>query len=169
MGCEDSQQIRGSAAGDKWHPQKDPSTAPALFGRTLMQFRTLGQCIICGKKLFIMKIAQVSQEIDVCPISGNIQGQLGQSSEQCDPVEDVPAHCRGCWIKWPLKVFPTQIFLWFHESTHGKTQLECFGPCCCALPSSTLSGVVTSVPRVTQAASWAEFGFSTWQTCNLYL
>ena len=25
---------------------------------------------------------------------GNIQGQVGRGSEQPDPVEDVPAHCR---------------------------------------------------------------------------
>jgi len=28
------------------------------------------------------------------PIPGNIQGQLGQGSEQSDLVQDVPAHCR---------------------------------------------------------------------------
>jgi len=30
-----------------------------------------------------------------CPIPGNIQGQVGWGSEQPDPAEDVPAHCRG--------------------------------------------------------------------------
>ena len=29
------------------------------------------------------------------PISGNIPGQVGWGSEQPDPVEDVPVHCRG--------------------------------------------------------------------------
>jgi len=29
------------------------------------------------------------------PIPGNIQGQAGGGSEQPDPVEDVPALCRG--------------------------------------------------------------------------
>jgi len=27
--------------------------------------------------------------------SSNIKGQVGRGSEQPDPVEDVPAHCRG--------------------------------------------------------------------------
>lgn len=63
-----------------------------------MQFRTLGQTIIYEKQLFTMKVAQVGQESGVCPIPGKIQGQLGQGSEQRDPV-DVPAHCRGCWTR----------------------------------------------------------------------
>ena len=29
------------------------------------------------------------------PIPGNIQGQVGQGSEQLDLAKDVPAHCRG--------------------------------------------------------------------------
>jgi len=35
----------------------------------------------------------------------NIQGQVGQGSEQPDPAEDVPAHCRGGLngAKWPLE------------------------------------------------------------------
>jgi len=40
-------------------------------------------------------VAQVSQIGDGCPIPGNIQGQVGQDSEQPDLVVDVPAHCRG--------------------------------------------------------------------------
>jgi len=36
---------------------------------------------------------------------GKIQGQAGQGSEQPDPVEDVPAHCRGVgldgWMDLP--------------------------------------------------------------------
>ena len=39
--------------------------------------------------------AQVAQRGDRCPIPGNIQGQVGLGSEQPDPVEDVPARCRG--------------------------------------------------------------------------
>jgi len=37
-------------------------------------------------------LAQVAQRGGGCPIPGNIQGQVGQGSEQPDPVEDVPAH-----------------------------------------------------------------------------
>ena len=29
--------------------------------------------------------------------------QVGWASEQPHLVEDVPAHCRGLWTKWPLK------------------------------------------------------------------
>ena len=34
-----------------------------------------------------------------CPILGNIQGQVGRSSEQSDLVEDVPAHCGGVGLE----------------------------------------------------------------------
>jgi len=37
--------------------------------------------------------AQVAQRAVQCPVPGNIQGQVGRSSEY-DLVEDVPAHCR---------------------------------------------------------------------------
>ena len=38
---------------------------------------------------------RVAQRDGRCPIPGNIQGHVGQGSEQPDPGEDVPAHCRG--------------------------------------------------------------------------
>jgi len=40
-------------------------------------------------------LAQIAQRGGRCPIPGNIQGQVGQGSEQPGLVEDVPAHCRG--------------------------------------------------------------------------
>jgi len=40
-------------------------------------------------------LEQVAQRCGRCPIPGNIQGQVGQGSEQPVLVEDVPAHCRG--------------------------------------------------------------------------
>ena len=40
-------------------------------------------------------LAQVARRGGRCPIPGNVQGQVGQGSEQPDLVEDVPAHCRG--------------------------------------------------------------------------
>jgi len=49
-------------------------------------------------------LAQVSQRGGGCPIPGDIQGQVGWGSEQSDLVVDVPPHCRGGWITWPLKV-----------------------------------------------------------------
>jgi len=40
-------------------------------------------------------LAQVFQQGDRCPISGNIQAQVGQDFEQPDLVVDVPVHCRA--------------------------------------------------------------------------
>lgn len=39
-----------------------------------------------------------------CTIPGNIQGQIGQSSEQSGSVEDVPAQLM-VWTTWHLKVY----------------------------------------------------------------
>jgi len=47
-------------------------------------------------------LAWVAQRGGRCPIPGNIPGQTGRGLEQPDPVEDVPARCRG-WTGWPLK------------------------------------------------------------------
>ena len=40
-------------------------------------------------------LAQVAQRSSGDPIPGNIQGQVGQGSEQPGLVADVPSHCRG--------------------------------------------------------------------------
>ena len=40
-------------------------------------------------------LAQIAQRGGQCSIPGNIQGQVGQGSEQPDLVEGVPARCRG--------------------------------------------------------------------------
>jgi len=40
-------------------------------------------------------LEQVAQRGGECPIPGNIQGRVGQDSEQLDLLVDVPAHCRG--------------------------------------------------------------------------
>jgi len=51
------------------------------------------------KKLFHHEggetLEQVAQRSSGGPVPGNIQGQVGQGSEQAGLVEDVPAHCRG--------------------------------------------------------------------------
>jgi len=47
-------------------------------------------------------LAQVAQRGGRCPIPGNIPSQAGWGSEQPDPAEDVPAHCRDC-TGWALK------------------------------------------------------------------
>lgn len=46
-------------------------------------------------------LEQVAQRGGGCPISGNVQGQVGRGSEQpdLDDPEDVPAHCWGHWTK----------------------------------------------------------------------
>jgi len=38
-------------------------------------------------------MAQVAQRGGRCPIPGNVQGQVGQGSEQSGLVGHVPAHC----------------------------------------------------------------------------
>jgi len=43
-------------------------------------------------------LERVAQRGGRCPNPANIQGQVGQGSEQPDPVEDVPAHCRGAGL-----------------------------------------------------------------------
>jgi len=40
-------------------------------------------------------LAQVAQRSSGGPTPGNIQDQVEWGSEQPDPGEDVPAHCRG--------------------------------------------------------------------------
>ena len=40
-------------------------------------------------------LAQIAQRGSGGAIPGNIQGQVGQGSEQLGLAEDVPAHCRG--------------------------------------------------------------------------
>jgi len=47
-------------------------------------------------------LAWIAQRGGRCPIPGNIPGQAGRGSEQPDPVEDVPARCRG-WAGWPRR------------------------------------------------------------------
>ena len=49
-------------------------------------------------------LAEVAQRSGRCPVSGNIQGQVGWGYGQPDGVEDVPADCGGGWARWPLKV-----------------------------------------------------------------
>lgn len=39
-------------------------------------------------------LAHLAQRSGGCPIRGTLQGQVGRGSEQPDPVEGVPAHCR---------------------------------------------------------------------------
>ena len=55
--------------------------------------------IICKEEILYNEggetLEQVVQKGGRCRILGNIQGWVGQGSEQCDLVEDVPAHCRG--------------------------------------------------------------------------
>jgi len=43
----------------------------------------------------VVKHEQIAQRGSGGPIPGNIQGQVGQGSEQPGLVEDIPAHCWG--------------------------------------------------------------------------
>lgn len=51
-----------------------------------------------GRRLFDSEDCKILQLVvqrgGGCPISGNIQGQVGYGSKQPDLVEDVPADCR---------------------------------------------------------------------------
>jgi len=47
------------------------------------------------KTFFTMRVVTQWNGLPRCPISGNIQGQVGRGSEQPDLVEDVRARCRG--------------------------------------------------------------------------
>jgi len=64
------------------------------------------------KTIFTMRggetLTQVPQRGGRCPIPGNIPGQVGRGSEQHDPVEDVPAHCRGVGVDGLQRPLPTQ-------------------------------------------------------------
>jgi len=44
-------------------------------------------------------LAEVAQRSGRCPVSGNIQGQVGWGYGQPDGVEDVPADCGGGWAR----------------------------------------------------------------------
>jgi len=44
-------------------------------------------------------LAQVARRGGRCPVPGNIPGQVGWGSEHPDPVEAVPAHCRGVGLR----------------------------------------------------------------------
>jgi len=43
-------------------------------------------------------VAQAAKRVDGCPIPGDIQGQAGQGSEQCDPAVGVPVQCKGAGL-----------------------------------------------------------------------
>jgi len=45
------------------------------------------------------------------PIPGNIPAQVGRGSEQPDPVEDSPAHCRGLGLDDLSSSLPTHSML----------------------------------------------------------
>jgi len=44
-------------------------------------------------------LEQVAQTGSESPIPGNIQGQVGQGSEQPGLVEDIPDHCRALGLR----------------------------------------------------------------------
>jgi len=43
-------------------------------------------------------IVLVAQRGGGCPVPGNVQGQVGWSSEQPGLVGDIPAHCEGAGL-----------------------------------------------------------------------
>jgi len=53
-------------------------------------------------------LKQVAQRGGQCPIPGNVQGQVGQGSEQHHLVEDVTACCRRVGLDDLYRSLPTQ-------------------------------------------------------------
>lgn len=82
-----------------------------LWSNTLHHSISVWQCISAllnwdaaefrldvSMRFFIMSgetLGQIDQRGGRCPIPRNIQGQIGQGSEQPDSVEDLPAYFRG--------------------------------------------------------------------------
>lgn len=65
------------------------------------------------QRSFIIKeggetLEQVAQRGGECPITGTIQCQVGQGSEQHDLIEDAAAYCT--WLN-QMRSLPTQTFL----------------------------------------------------------
>lgn len=48
-------------------------------------------------------LEQLAQRGGRCHIPGSVQGQVGQDSEQCGPVEDACAHCKGIGLDYLQK------------------------------------------------------------------
>jgi len=42
--------------------------------------------------------AQIAQRCGGCPVTRDVQGEAGSSSEQPDLAGDVPDHCRGAGL-----------------------------------------------------------------------
>jgi len=59
---------------------------------------------------FTMRVAKHWHSLRGEVVPGNILGHVGQGYEQPDPVEDVPAHCRGLGLDDPCISLPTQQF-----------------------------------------------------------
>jgi len=64
-------------------------------------------------------LERIVQRGGKCPVPGNIQGQVGQVSEQPDLVEDVPAHCRGVGLDDFKGLFQPKLF--YDSSTNTST------------------------------------------------
>lgn len=55
-------------------------------------------------------LAQVTQRGGRCSVPGNIQDQIGWSSEKPDLVEDVAIHCRGFELVDFIRAFHHNLF-----------------------------------------------------------
>lgn len=68
------------------------------FSGKLLQYLGLMQLSSAMSLLVNKKCPEQKVKVYRCPISGNIQGQVGQGSGQLDLGEDVPAYCWGIGV-----------------------------------------------------------------------
>jgi len=76
-------------------------------------------------------LEQAAQRGGGGPIPGNIQGQVGQGSEQLGLVEDVPAYCRGmaqATFKGPFQAKPFYDSVSLHLTVRTASCSSCLGP-----------------------------------------
>ena len=70
------------------------------------------------RKKFVKSVEaleQVAQRGGGCSITGDVQDQTGQSSEQPDLAVGVPVYCRGAGIHDLQRSLSTQMILQFYE------------------------------------------------------
>ena len=93
--------------GDKNSPHGDTGSGQGLVQLWVLRMPAGRQLHNAVKE----RMEQITQRGGRCPIPQNIPGQAGRGSEQPDPGEDVPAHCRGVGLDGHQRSLPTQSIL----------------------------------------------------------
>jgi len=68
----------------------------------------MGEGLVVGMGQGMGTWMGVEMGAGMASIPGDIQGQDGWGSEQTDPVEDIPAYCRGLGLDGLQRSLPTQ-------------------------------------------------------------